>query len=134
MNYDACCFNGSRASLAIKARQEKRIIISRNSSFLRYSDLDFVVIKNEILNLQLKELQERLKIQLDQDNIFSRCLLCNTELHFIEKSRVENRVPAYTYKNYSDFKACPKCRKIFWPGSHWDSARKEIRRIKNGNS
>ena len=134
MNYDACCFSGSRISLVIKARQEKRLIVSRNSSFLRYSDLDFVVIKSEILNLQLKELQERLNIQLDQDNIFSRCLACNTELLLIEKSRVENRIPVYTYKTYSDFKTCPNCHRIFWPGSHWDSAKKEIRRIKNGNS
>ncbi len=50
--------------------------------------------------------------------IFSRCTICNSPLHYIEKKDVEDRVPSFIYQTQHVFMECPQCMKIYWRGTH----------------
>ena len=54
----------------------------------------------------------------------SRCLSCNEILSEVEQECVRAQVPEYVYKTQTHFKICPKCRKVFWHGTHIKSVLK----------
>jgi len=43
-----------------------------------------------------------------------------------EKERVKERVPEYVYKTQQDFMECPQCKRVYWPGSHWQNIREAL--------
>ncbi len=51
---------------------------------------------------------------------FSRCLHCNGRLEAVEKSEVLAPLAAepLTLRYYDDFRRCPECQRIYWPGTH----------------
>ncbi len=77
-----------------------------------------VRIESEIAREQLREVKALVKPHLSRDAVFSRCIECNVELTDIDKSDVEPSVPEFVYHNYSRFRTCPSCRRIYWEGSH----------------
>ena len=48
----------------------------------------------------------------------SRCLKCNVALERISREQARPLVPFFIYQIHHDFSRCPKCRSVFWPGSH----------------
>ena len=50
--------------------------------------------------------------------LFTRCLLCNTELRPAAPANVAEQVPESIRHIQHDFRYCSNCRKVFWQGSH----------------
>jgi len=67
---------------------------------------------------QLKELVPALSIGVDELRPFSRCSLCNAELLRIPRAAAFGTVPDYIFETASDFRKCPECARVYWPGSH----------------
>ncbi len=67
---------------------------------------------------QLKELIAALNIMPEELRPFSRCSLCNAELIQMPKEAVFGAVPDYVFETVSDFRKCPDCARVYWPGSH----------------
>ena len=72
------------------------------------------------MELQLAEVIEHFALTPAEDQLFSRCSLCNTLLLVIEKASVAERVPARAFAAYEAFWHCASCDKIYWKGSHYD--------------
>ncbi|MBM3250547.1 MAG: hypothetical protein FJZ09_06905 [Candidatus Omnitrophica bacterium] len=89
-----------------------------------------VVIEQEKIKAQLAEILEALKIKPDPDQMFTRCILCNEELQAVEKEKVKDKVPEYVYKTQEEFITCPKCRRIYWQGTHWGNVASTIKELK----
>jgi len=49
---------------------------------------------------------------------FGRCLSCNVPLEQLTREQARPSVPFFIYQIHHDFRGCPKCRKVFWPGNH----------------
>jgi len=49
---------------------------------------------------------------------YGRCLQCNVPLEKITREQARPLVPFFIYQIHHDFRGCPKCRKVFWPGNH----------------
>jgi uncharacterized protein len=49
---------------------------------------------------------------------FGRCLQCNVPLEQLTREQARPSVPFFIYQIHHDFRGCPKCRKVFWPGNH----------------
>ncbi|MCX6843479.1 MAG: hypothetical protein NTX53_14495 [candidate division WOR-3 bacterium] len=49
---------------------------------------------------------------------YGRCLQCNVPLEKITREQARPSVPFFIYQIHHDFRGCPKCRKVFWPGNH----------------
>jgi len=50
---------------------------------------------------------------------FTRCLRCNSPLHVVAKSCVQDELPAKTREFYRDFSRCSTCNRLYWQGSHY---------------
>jgi uncharacterized protein with PIN domain len=50
---------------------------------------------------------------------FTRCLHCNTLVEAVEKAEIIHRLEPLTKIYYEQFRRCPSCGQIYWPGSHF---------------
>ena len=50
---------------------------------------------------------------------FTRCMACNEELVDVSKTHVLERLPPRTAELYDEFRECPRCRRVYWKGSHY---------------
>jgi uncharacterized protein with PIN domain len=67
--------------------------------------------------LQLREIFARLDLARSA-RPFTLCVHCNAPLHGIDKSLVQQRVPAPVFDCYERFANCDVCGRIFWEGWH----------------
>jgi uncharacterized protein with PIN domain len=54
----------------------------------------------------------------EEEGPFTRCLACNARLEKISREQARPTVPFFVYQIHHEFRRCPKCRKVFWPGNH----------------
>jgi uncharacterized protein with PIN domain len=108
------------------AKREGRIFITKN---LRLKDKENVFfLESDILHVQLKKIINSFNLG-DQLNFFSRCLCCNEMLIPVKKEEIKNNIPYYTYKNFDEFAQCPKCKRIYWKGSHYEKMEMDIKKM-----
>ena len=62
---------------------------------------------------------------------FSRCLRCNAVLKEVAKSDVIDRLEPLTKIYYNQFRRCPGCKQIYWPGSHFPKLQRRIEEIRS---
>lgn len=67
---------------------------------------------------QLRELICALHLERSDIRPFTRCSICNTELLSIPREDAFGRVPDFVFETAGDFRKCPECEKLYWPGSH----------------
>jgi uncharacterized protein len=92
------------------------IPVTRREKFQDIGGVFF--IRNNHQLAQLKELISSLSIGIDELRPFSRCSLCNAELIQIPRQAAFGAVPDYVLETASDFRKCPECARVYWPGSH----------------
>ena len=119
--------------LLVEALRDNRIIITRNSRFVNKARVTRLVhVKSDSPTEQLKQVFKELSIKPDAEMMFSRCIICNTELSEIDKPKVKDKVPEYVFNTQEDFLICPCCRRIYWQGTHWGNVAKTLKEIDNG--
>jgi uncharacterized protein len=107
LGYDAVFFNGEDDNQMVKqALAENRIILTRDTAIrlrkVAVSGLLMVItFKSEDADVQMRELLARLPL-IETSHPFTRCLEDNSLLYPVEKPRVEDRVPEYTFKTQED--------------------------------
>lgn len=116
-------------TLIIEALRDERIILTRSHRLPASRGVKIVLIQAEILKEQLKEVLAALKIKPDADKMFSRCIICNEELAEVAKEKIKDRVPEYVFRTQEDFITCPRCKRIYWQGTHWGNVTKTIEEI-----
>ena len=89
-----------------------------------------VFIAHDRLEDQLKQVLRDLELTPEPRRFFSRCLDCNVPVHPLAREDAAGRVPDYILDTAEGFTYCPKCGKVFWPGSHGKRAREKIMEIK----
>jgi hypothetical protein len=104
-----------------------RILLTRNTKFSHGENFEgIIVVREDNPDLQLRSVMRELGLKIDEQRIFSRCLICNRELGRMPKQEVEGKVPEFVFSTYSEFRSCPECSRIYWKGSHQDNIRKKI--------
>jgi len=133
LGFDAVYFSQGHnfSSLLIQALRDNRIILTRNSRLINKARAARLIeIKADEVNQQLKQVLGELQIKPDSEKMFSRCILCNEELVNIDKEKIKDKVPEYVFKTQEDFITCPKCKRIYWQGTHWGNVRATLKEIK----
>ncbi|MEA1936337.1 MAG: Mut7-C RNAse domain-containing protein [Thermodesulfobacteriota bacterium] len=112
-----------------KAQREGRIVLTRKKDMASrsFSGRMFIISEDYVQN-QIKEIKQKLSLKPDQGKLFSICLKCNKELEEVSREEVREYVPDYVFENYNDFRMCPQCRSVFWPGTHRDNMIEELKR------
>jgi uncharacterized protein with PIN domain len=60
---------------------------------------------------------------------FTRCLRCNAPLEEAAKAEIIDKLEPLTKIYYNQFRRCPGCKHIYWPGSHFSKLQKRINEI-----
>lgn len=104
--------------LADIADKEKRILLTKDRNLLKRKKVVFGHLVREIHPLrQFSEIINLFRLAKEV-RPFSRCLLCNSLLKPVAKEDILHRLEPLTRRYYNSFHFCPKCDKIYWPGSH----------------
>jgi uncharacterized protein with PIN domain len=115
----------ARAALA-----EGRMFLTRSRRIPALGkDLQVTILEANSPREQVREVLQKLRLEAAEEKYFSRCLLCNEELHPVPKEEVEGRVPDFIFRDYDSFHICPRCRRVYWPGTHLEKMKKEADRI-----
>lgn len=118
--YDTLYFRaGSQRELIEKAREEGRVILTRDTRLISRKDLPAnLFIQSDLPAEQLREVCRSFNLTTT-DSALSLCSSCNVPLRRISKEHVERQVPEYIYREHAKFSWCPDCGRVYWPGSHY---------------
>ncbi len=110
------------------ANAEERIILTRDTLLTkRKLCRKYLFILHDYVQDQLRQTIDEFQLSASP---FTRCLICNVIIEGVEKSTIEIRVPAYTYKTQDRFAQCPRCKRVYWPGTHVEQALTSLSRQK----
>jgi hypothetical protein len=101
-----------------RAAAEGRIPLTRDRK-LAASVKAAVFIESDHVDGQLRHLVSMFPIAARPEAWFTRCLECNSRLEVVSPEQARERVPDYIFETATrEFRRCPTCGRIFWPGSH----------------
>lgn len=109
------------------AKKENRVIVTRDKELVynaRREQIKLIKIDTYVLDEQIKKIIGKTKI--NKKSVLSRCLICNTILGKIPKKEVVDKVPSKVFENHQEFLFCPKCKKIYWKGTHYQKMLEKI--------
>ena len=130
LGFDAEYFKQENlSSVIIEALRDDRIILTRNHHLPKSTGLRIVLIEAEKIKEQVAEALKKLNIAPSSEKMFSRCIICNEELVDIDKEKVKDKAPEYVFKTQDEFITCPKCKRIYWQGTHWGNVEKTLTEI-----
>lgn len=89
---------------------------------------DVIHLQTADLEGQMQELRQLLPALSQEAAPGSRCSRCNSFLQPCRASEVEDLVPDYIRHRFQEFFLCPQCRKVYWPGSHFQRFRSHLER------
>ncbi len=120
--------DGDTAKIENLALKTGRIIVTRSHKFIGRKKIEAIVLEEDNLENQIQELDKKINIK-DNINLLRRCSVCNSPLIEVEKEKVKGLIPQYVYRTQDKFIECPKCKKIYWQGTHYENIKKRIERI-----
>jgi uncharacterized protein with PIN domain len=108
----------------------KRIRLTRTQQ-IRHTpaDTSVIFITSDHYLKQIKQVIKEVGISLDDIQPFSRCIRCNDSIWKVEKESVIGKVPDYIWETHDTFQTCPRCNRLYWPGSHISQSRERIERL-----
>ncbi len=132
LGYDTLYYRGEDIHQLIHlARQEDRIILTRNTKLVLRRPKDHIItITEDNPSRQLKEVVQKGTLSLDEEKLYTRCLLCNEQIDEIPRQEAEGKVPDFIFIQQRDFYRCPKCQRIYWQGSHLKNMAKKVEELR----
>jgi uncharacterized protein with PIN domain/sulfur carrier protein ThiS len=130
LGFDASYRNrATDPELAQISRSEHRILLTRDVGLLKRSAVTHGYFMRETESqAQLREVVHRFHLaRLVRP--FTRCMRCNVELQEVAKEEIDRMLPPSVSENHDEFRACPECGRVFWPGSHWRRMLQTIERL-----
>ncbi|MCX5996291.1 MAG: Mut7-C RNAse domain-containing protein [Chloroflexi bacterium] len=131
MGYDTLLFDEPDDGQMVKiGLAQGRTVITRDTGFMQRRAVTSGRVRALLLKDSEPEKQMRDIIGIlhlnNEYKPFTRCLECNTELHYIEKTDVAQMVPPRVYEKQEQYMACPLCGRIYWRGTHWQAMKKKL--------
>lgn len=131
LGWDATCrpdLDGH--GLLVLAAREGRIVLTRERPLARRAGrAPVVVIAADRFRDQLAEMQSIGLLASAGGTGSPRCGDCNVAVEPVERSALPASIPARVRETQSDFRRCPSCRRVFWPGGHVARMRTEVGRL-----
>jgi uncharacterized protein with PIN domain len=109
--------NGDRRLLDL-ALGEGRILVTRDRMLARLAEPHHCLITAERLDAQIREALETLGLRPREADWLTRCLECNASLEPRPRDTLRGLVPEHIFTTHAEFVTCPRCRRIYWPGTH----------------
>lgn len=130
LGFDTIFDSGARGVEFFRSASPDRVLLTRTGRVEKELRSDrLIFVQADDCRQQLLEVIRCLEIQPEDIRPFTRCIECNDIIESVEKPSVRDMVPDYVYGSHEHFRRCPRCGKVFWPGSHADRAMDRIRRL-----
>lgn len=127
LGFDTIYYTDITDALLLKiAKQDERIILTRDTHFLKRNIRDLLFINSDDVFKQLTQVIKTFHLRMPEA---SRCVNCNGILHEVNKEDVADSVPEHVYLNFSLFEKCSECGSVYWQGSHLKNFRERIKGI-----
>lgn len=118
-------------NLIARALHEYRIILTMDRKLLeRESARNSLGIQSSDYKEQIRQVITQYKIDY-KSRLFTRCLICNVPLNFVEKEKIKEKIPPYVYSTQNEFEICPQCGRIYWSGTHRINILDNLQKILN---
>jgi uncharacterized protein with PIN domain len=117
------------AQVVGRALAEGRVLLTRDLDMTRRrviadGSVRVVLLRSDRVEEQVRQVVDELG--LASDRALSRCLDCNVELEPRPKAAVSARLPPHVRATQERFSQCPRCARVYWPGTHWVRMRARI--------
>jgi len=123
---------GNRAGdreLLQTARRERRVLLTRDHPLLQSAkNIRGLLIESDDWRLQLAQVLDVLELR-DKARPLSRCLACNVRLKRLARKNARNLVAPFVFERASAFSICPRCGRVYWPGTHFGDMDKKLSEI-----
>lgn len=107
---------------------EDRALLTRDRGLLKHGALERGYwLRETDSRRQLAETVRRFEL-VDRMRPFTRCMACNGVLRDVKKSDVA--VPPRVAAEFEEFRECPRCRRVYWRGSHYRRMREWIEALR----
>ena len=93
-------------------------LLTRQQALSRLPREDLLVLTATDPEGQLQEVIRRLNLTRRHLHLLSRCGQCNALLVSLPREQALDLVPEHVFHTQQQFHQCPRCRQVFWPGSH----------------
>jgi len=128
LGFDATYYGDSADSFLLrKSKEEGRILLTRDSSLVKIRGSNAFFIPSRKLKDQIREVIQRYDLKINPENMFSRCSVCNEPLQDITKEEARGKIPPVVHKLFNEFSFCPKCKKNYWKGTHYENIIDELK-------
>ncbi len=129
LGYDTIVHTGDvNRDFLRKAAGEERIALTRKKDMAkRQFSGRLVVVHHDKVDEQLREIMDKLAFQPEPERMFSICVKCNEALIEVEKEKISGIVPDYVFASHNEFHMCPRCKGVYWPGTHIENAHRYLR-------
>ncbi|MBS3784129.1 MAG: Mut7-C RNAse domain-containing protein [Anaerolineae bacterium] len=125
LGYDTAYENDAADhELARRARAEGRVLLTRDQELSERRGLRTLLIQSQELEQQVREVRDALGPPADPS--LSRCSLCNVALQDISRDDAADRVPQHVLNTQTEFRRCPQCGRVYWPGSHVETMEEQL--------
>ena len=119
--------------LVAVAERDGRILLTRDTYILHRrvvfdGQVKALLITQDDVRQQLRQVIQALKLR-PPFAVFSRCLECNEPLAPTNRDEVKTDVPPYVLRTQRSFTRCPRCRRVYWAGTHREHMLREIDEI-----
>jgi uncharacterized protein len=120
---------GDRQLLEIMKR-ENRALLTRDRRLLMHAIVQHGYFpRSQNADEQTVEVVRRFNVS-GLISPFTRCLRCNALLQKATKAEIIDKLEPLTKTYYNEFRRCPGCKQIYWPGSHFAKLQKRIEEIR----
>lgn len=106
-------------SMMRQAQTDQRILLTRRRDMMerQFSGSINLLPETDVPG-QLDFIIKKLSLSIKPEKMYTLCLGCNERLNPLVREAVVDLVPEYVFEHCHQYNQCPKCRKIFWPGTH----------------
>ena len=106
---------------------EGRTILTRDRRLTeRRRARNHILIRSDDVAEQVRQVLETLGVSPDPGRLLGRCLRCNQPLLEMDPEEARSRVPPWVARTQQEFRCCPECGRIYWPGTHASRMRERL--------
>jgi uncharacterized protein with PIN domain len=127
--FDAEVENFSSHEAGLPAAVTGRYLLTRQARYRRQPREDLLILEANDPKDQLAEVFRRLNLTRRDLAPLSRCGECNDLLVPVSRDTVLGLVPDHVFQTQTEFFQCPRCHRLYWPGSHQARIRAELHQV-----
>ena len=117
-------------ALLRRAREAGRVLLTRDSRLVQVRDCPpYIFVESDRLEDQLAQVKEAAGLNFAEVCFLTRCMECNGLLSEVDKASIRCEVPPYVFSTQTDFRRCPRCRRVYWGGTHVPRLQERLRRL-----